>query len=303
VGSRYDLDALRRGIRDPRRIAGEFRYLATSFNRLFHADSDIETFPVMDADWDLLVIIDGCRYDLFIEESSLPGTTTSIQSGASQSREFMEAHFFDEKHHDTVYVSANPHAEQVQTGDFYDVHLVYESQWDADAGTVLPRAVVEETVVTAERFPDKRIIAHFMQPHHPFLGEHGEFDSGKIDFTGDDVWTQLRNFRCPTDDETVWKAYAENYRLLEPWIRKLDAEVTGKTVVTSDHGNLVGERLSPIPVRGYGHPGRIRHPVLNTVPWHEMPVDSRRHVESASPKELTDGDGSVRSKLEDLGYV
>lgn len=41
----------------------------------------------------------------------------------------------------------------------------------------------------------------------------------------------------------------------------------GTTVVTSDHGNHLGEFATPFPIRLYGHPEGIRTPELIRVPW------------------------------------
>ena len=58
--------------------------------------------------------------------------------------------------------------------------------------------------------------------------------------------------------------------------RTLIESLDGKTVVTSDHGNLFGRRLWPIPLQKYGHPPGLRFPELIEVPWHETPFENRR---------------------------
>jgi hypothetical protein len=57
-------------------------------------------------------------------------------------------------------------------------------------------------------------------------------------------------------------AYKENLRHVLKNVEDLLEIINGKTVITSDHGNLIGDRLSPIPVRGYGHPSGLRAPEL-----------------------------------------
>jgi hypothetical protein len=82
-------------------------------------------------------------------------------------------------------------------------------------------------------------------------------------------------------------------------IERLD----GKTVITADHGNLVGERLSPVPVKGYGHPGYLRKDELVLVPWMELEYDSRREIVAESPAEDTAQPEVDKEKLEALGYI
>ncbi len=212
--------------------------------------------------------------------------------------------FHDKQLWEAVYVSANPFTSDLPEETFFDVKNVYATHWNDDLGTVPPEAVAEVASAAAEEYPNKRLIVHFMQPHYPFIGEIGRsFGSGDLKSGGEDIWTLLQNLRCPVDKTTVWEAYAENYRLTEPAVRRLQNELVGKVVVTADHGNLVGEPLSPLPVRGYGHPRGIRHPALVTVPWHELPTAERREVVPNTPKNLDEPDDSVvEGRLEALGY-
>jgi hypothetical protein len=75
------------------------------------------------------------------------------------------------------------------------------------------------------------------------------------------------------------------------------------TVVTSDHGNMVGERTGPLPVRAFGHLRGLRAPELNDVPWLELPYEQRRKVTSDPPLEQVQMDSEVlKDRLESLGY-
>jgi len=81
-------------------------------------------------------------------------------------------------------------------------------------------------------------------------------------------------------------------------------ELDGKSVVTSDHGNLFGERLWPIPIRRYGHPRGLRHPALIDVPWHEVPFETRREITADPPRSTEPVAGDlIQRRLEDLGYA
>lgn len=189
----------------------------------------------------------------------------------------------------------------------YNVYDVSQTHWDASLSTVPPESVTNLTLEVADEFPNKRIIAHYMQPHYPFIGKLGQsIDSGGINESEADIWTLLQNNRCPVGEETVWEAYAENYRVIEPHIRRIWNQTIGKTVITADHGNLIGEWISPIPIKYYGHPPRVRHPKLITVPWHILPVDNRRKITTDPPvkqkKKQANNEEQIRKRLSALGY-
>ncbi|OYR54034.1 hypothetical protein DJ73_06075, partial [Halorubrum sp. Ea1] len=87
-------------------------------------------------------------------------------------------------------------------------------------------------------------------------------------------------------------------------VEELVGGTEGRTVVTSDHGNLIGERIAPLDGKRYGHPLQTDVDGLRRVPWLVVEGSARRRVESEPPRENEDIDGSVvRNRLSDLGYV
>jgi hypothetical protein len=54
-------------------------------------------------------------------------------------------------------------------------------------------------------------------------------------------------------------------------VRKLIDLLPGKTIVTSDHGEAIGDIIYPlIPFRLYGHNKNFRIPSLVNIPWLEI---------------------------------
>ena len=108
----------------------------------------------------------------------------------------------------------------------------------------------------------------------------------------------------PADDETLRKAYRDTLEIaLEALESRLDA-FDGRTVITADHGEVLGERLAPIPVRWYGHPGGIYVPELVEVPWHVVSAGPRRHTTADPPVGVADADDEdVTESLRALGYL
>jgi hypothetical protein len=104
--------------------------------------------------------------------------------------------------------------------------------------------------------------------------------------------------------EDVIRDYEENLAVVLPYIEGLLTELGGKTVVTSDHGNLLGERTSPIPVRDWGHPLSLYAEELVSVPWVTFENGERRQViaEAYEPDQRATTDEIVEERLKQLGY-
>ncbi len=311
---RYSVENLGRVLENPRLLRQELFYRTLQVNsrtrRLLNAlEGTQEGIDVIAADWDNLVILDACRYDLFAAHDPLEGELRAVRSKGSDSWEFMEGNFAGRALHDTVYVTANPHVYRLPADTFHAVENLLETRWDAETGTVLPGAVVEAAIAAHERYPEKRLIVHFMQPHFPFLGPTGrEFPQMSLDMDEDEdapnPW-----FGLLSEDDleigTVLTAYRENFELLVPHLEGVLEALSGKSVVTADHGNLIGERGFPIPMRLYGHPRGLHREEVLTVPWLECEATERRAVVAEPPAdEENDTDGEVvENRLEALGYV
>jgi hypothetical protein len=304
---------VKRILRNPSLAVGAVNQQCLRFNRAIHQwRYDGSGTDIMAAEWDTLLILDGCRYDMFDRQNPLPGRLESRTSRGSQSWEFMRRNFEGGQYHDTVYVSANPYTDRLSAGTFHRVVQLYEDGWDPETETVLPETVVEATKKAYVETPNKRFVVHFMQPHFPFIGDRGRRLSHTglahedIEIDGDryPVWRNLQYGFSDISLDAVIDAYEENLDILFPHVERIIDSLGGKTVVTSDHGNLLGERLSPIPIRGYGHPEGIRHPKLTTVPWFVYDNDDRRDTVS-DPSVETDQVNSdvIEQRLKDLGYV
>ncbi|TKX86686.1 hypothetical protein EXE43_07070 [Halorubrum sp. SS5] len=253
-------------------------------------------------DWDNLVIIDACRKDLFREVFSEYEVKNKISRG-SNTPEFLKGNFENSSHGDTVYISANPHVgdkyEDLNMG-FHEVIDLSKEQWDAEAGTVLPEVTTEKAIEASKEYPNKRIIVHYMQPHLPFIGELGS----KLDLP-DDPWDALMKNENNINLEEVIEAYIENIELVKPFVEELSNNLVGKTVVTSDHGNMLGETSYPIPIHEFGHPSATYTDELVTVPWVAIEYDNRREIRSETITESVPNShqSEVDSRLKSLGYL
>lgn len=311
MSSRFTVSNALRVLRSPTILVGEVRQYGLTLNKLctrhFGGGDGID---VMEADWDNLVLLDACRYDAFEERNYIDGELRRVRSRGSHSVEFLTENFANRQFHDTVYVSSNPYTHVHLAPDtFHDIINVFHDGWDDSMQTVPPEAIVSATREAHERYPNKRIISHFMQPHQPFIGDIGDrFNQMALSRDadgGDSIWLQLQYRIAPVSVETVWNAYIENLDIVLSHVAELLDELDGRSVVSADHGELFGERGVPIPLRTYGHPEGIRIPEVINVPWLEVPSENRREVtaeEPATQRENIDED-TIEDRLSDLGYV
>jgi len=305
----YSLGQLLTGLRNPRRAAEEI-------NLLFHKNIIKKLWPPEDIfieDWDNLILLDACRYDILNDYEFNDATFEWRWSGGSSSVSFLEYNVADKQLNDVVWVTANPWVSEYRS-NIFRVTDVWQTGWDEEQQTVPPRVVVSEAIQMAEKYPEKRLVIHFMQPHYPFIGEFGKQNlPNHRGFTGDgliqnlsetdsDIWEQLRHGR--TNRQIVWQAYRENLETVLPYARYLTMDLDGKTVISSDHGNEFGEWCFPIPIRLYGHPGGFRTKNLVKVPWVVFNHDSRRRIVGGDiAAESEDEKHRLSDRLGALGYT
>lgn len=191
---------------------------------------------------------------------------------------------------------------------FFTVDHVWKDEWSENQRTVLPKSVTERALAAHKEFQNKRLVVHYMQPHYPFIGPTGSQLDTHATFTGGlrerrhlSIWELLSSGKVSVEE--VRTAYEENLELVIEEVNRLVKRLDGKTVVTSDHGNLFGERVSPLPINIYGHPSNIPAKNLIEVPLVELPYESRRKVTTEVPSESTSETEEIESRLEDLGYL
>lgn len=270
---------------------------------------------LMSEDWDALIILDGCRYDQFERLNTLPGELDSRISLGSTTKEFLGKNFVGETHWDTVYVTASPMYRTVDMDDtFHEVVDVWRTDWDDDLQTVPPDAMAAAALDAAERFPDKRLLVHFMQPHYPFIGETGRgishsgyertrrlVETGEGSWDNPKIWSLV--WSGEVDEDTARRAYDENLELALPHVERLIDAFDGRTVVTSDHGNLLGEQIAPLDGPRYGHAHELYVDVLRKVPWLVVEGEARNRVQAEPPAEsAAQPAAAVTERLADLGY-
>jgi len=260
---------------------------------------------VYDRDWDLLIILDACRLDLMREVGqsySFIETISTFRSLDSTTAYWMRKNFtdeYDDEMANTIYICGNPFSDSELDGArFQRLSEVWRHAW-VDPGTVPPRAITDETIRAMRDEDAERVIAHYMQPHCPFI-PRPELSQGKqLERFGNqqwkDVWERLRDGELAEAD--VWDGYRRNLEVglddVELLLRSVDAE---SVVVSSDHGNAMGEWGV------YGHPPNMPHDCLRNVPWVETTANDNGEYEP-SVEPTTTVDASKEEQLKSLGYI
>ena len=294
-------------MKSPRSIAREFNRFF--YRRAWRYKRNLKGTNFLEEDWDNLIILDACRYDYFSEYSDLPGKLEYRYSLGSKTKETIRENFKGKELKDIVYLSDNSWFLKLRDKIGAKIHRFidlnnegYEVDYAVqDLGVVTPETVTEHAKRIHNDFPNKRLIVHYLQPHHPFLGSTGE---KYFSHSSSSLWDVVREADLSSKPEVVRKAYKENLQLVLEEVEELIPHLKGKTVITADHGEMLGERLPYFPVREYGHPRGIYNDILTKVPWNVIDSDERKEIIEEEPEEKEEVDEEeLDSRLRNLGYL
>lgn len=272
--------------------------------------------PIWEREWDLLVVLDACRWDLFCEVAPeyefIPSQMEWVYSPASMSEEWLEVHtaerFCDELSR-TALISGNinTHWKPEFRHRWGYIDEVWKHGWDDESGTVSARAVTDAAIDYVRNrqgsHDTDRTIVWYFQPHRPFVPVEWSqgFEFGRLTDRDRDI-TQENEFNLYRDGiisrDQLWKGYAANLRYVLDEIELLLRNVaTEDVVITSDHANLLGE------CGVYEHPRDFPHPVLRRVPWVRLSAtDDETYIPDYDPGNEDLPKTEIRDRLEHLGY-
>lgn len=154
---------------------------------------------------------------------------------------------------------------------------MWNRDFNDDAGTVLPKAMVDTAIKANKEHPHKRLIIHFMQPHGPFIGS---------DIPKNEI------------NDRYWEAYDQNLEYVLKSVRRLLDNLSGKSVITGDHGQISSSPLRDV-LGISGHKPGLRHPGLVEVPW--AVVNGKRRSITTGETDEAAGE-AINEQLRNLGY-
>lgn len=270
--------------------------------------------------WDYLIILDACRYDDFARLNWLEGRLEKRISRGTNSNEWLVKNFTG-YYSDTVYISANPHCSDHLVGGFrgvdhfHKVEHVWKYGWDDAVDTVPPHQVTEAALKAVRQYPDKRMIIHYIQPHGPWIGKTQIFQqaSGEgISATGNSQWTgQHQIWRMvregSVDLNLLRQATLDNLELALKDVEKLLPALSGKIVISADHGEAFGEKWV------YAHPAGVYIKELVEVPWfvidkgersyQPLTEEDRLEAKAEETSMTVEDEAEIEERLKALGYL
>ena len=224
-------------------------------------------------DFDTVILLDACRYDYYRRFRH----ADPIRAAATQTLPAIRR-MFPHKYPDTIYVSGNPFINgRHVVFDHYDAldHFAYvDDVWDhgwetVDGVDTVPPWNVFDAAIKYQRRGYATVL-HFIQPHGPYIG--------KIKLlTHDFVWSRnaaLRTDRRPINPVTaqpnptidINRLHAAYYHNLQLVLKYAVKAINGKTCITSDHGELLGED-------GLFHHGTLQQALDHPKLW-EVPLET-----------------------------
>lgn len=302
----YSPSELYTAIRKPRIAAREI-------NKLYHTaagqhDQNPDGTNILDEDWDNLILLDACRYDYFADHVDIEADMQQRQSLGASTPEFIQTTFTDCTAHDIVYISANSWYQKLSTDINAELHRFinlqsgnYAVEWAVkDLRVVDPSSVTKLAKRYSDEYPSKRLIVHYLQPHHPFVGDFG---MDTFNYQSTSLYEVFEKSNSESRDD-LRRAYAENLDIVLDEVSRLLPELDGKTVITADHGEMLGERHSFIPVRDYGHHQGIYNQQTVDVPWMTINSGERKSIEAEQPVKEKDDvhEEVINDTLRSLGY-
>lgn len=249
-------------------------------------------------EWDLLIILDACRYDT-LEDVSEHGVIEKEISPASATPEFLSSAYETGVFDETTYVSANPQTANQIPGESIEYVPLYNEQWDDSVSTVPPRTVYERA--RAGIRSGQQVVAHTVQPHYPHICEI----NGDIRPIPGGVHPRIQGFDTDAGiqellstgevDLSVFKrSYEQSVRFAWKKARDIANDLSNEgynVVITADHGELFGE------MGLVEHPVGVRLEPLVAVPWVEF-----TQMNTSREKSNPNGETNVEDRLAALGY-
>jgi len=129
---------------------------------------------LLEEEWDILIILDACRYDTFEEVYKKilkrKGELKKAKTFSNGTKEWMDGNIKGMDCSDIIYIDPIIMFDMwLPNNTFFEVDRVWKYGWNYYYGTILPRQMTDSALKQMKKHPNKRIIVHYHQPHPPFL--------------------------------------------------------------------------------------------------------------------------------------
>jgi len=218
-------------------------------------------------DWKHIIILDACRYDYFNKFFSHYYPVSRFTSPASATMPWLKAVFPNE--YDYTLYSTNPHVygKYVKNNwnyypfqHFEGVVELFSSDWSSEYGCVHPETVYERC-----KGLKHRSIIWFLQPHTPYLSLGSDISPEQfVSWKPDMDFMSMKGDKGEMDFDKLKLLYENNILQTIPFVIKLIDSLEKPILITSDHGELLGEYGK------FGHPSGLNVPELRNIPVCEV---------------------------------
>jgi len=250
------------------------------------------------ADWRYLIVLDALRYDVFADICQERGWHAPLKLDTRcHCTSWWYRKYWSRQDNDVHLIAASPVPFHKDMG--WDAWRRFKSAIWADEAAIIVKKHFELALIwtglesmghsvfdpvyalrmfEAVKQPGERYLIHLMPPHLPFLGQRGRALLDNLGLAIDSsrhIYKGVQDYGREGNWSEVQACYKENIEyalshLAAFWHLFAD----GKTVITSDHGELTGD-ISPKDGQGvYHHSHDIKLENLwmiqRTVPWLEM---------------------------------
>ena len=250
------------------------------------------THDYVKENWDYLLIIDACRYDVFeevVKERGLKGKLTLFDTRCGQTPTWYRK-YWSYKDSDIHLISSNP--QPFMTVCTWDAHKRFKTARWADPESSTEGEFIKKWLKKDEQtwnpdivldvferyhWPGSRYLLHFMPPHLPYLGEKGKSLLKKLGVVNNphrNIYDAVRDYGRQGHWDEVRECYKENLEyVLDKIYARLDL-FPGKVVISSDHAEMLGEpNFDDQGIFGHGREAGPKSPVwekIRQVPWFEV---------------------------------
>jgi len=278
---------------------------------------------VFDREWDLLVVLDACRYDALdfvAEEYPFLESIQPMWSVGSATREWAANTYttdrIPELNRTALIASTGAGQWALQSDrpelfghplerfcawdmadqdDFYFVDDAWKHIHDDPyTGLTRPETVTERAIYYGRELDTNRFIVWYKQPHAPYTARAIRNDREPFEYERR-PWEALLG---DTDRGSILGAYLDELRYgldsVEVLFENFDAETVA---ITSDHGETFGEWGM------YSHPVGMPVPALRRVPWATTTARDTGAVEPTIEDTTRSPDRDIEAQLEKLGYL
>lgn len=284
------------GWRGPAVKTAELRYKYTNY--------PYQTTSIWDKDWDLLIVLDACRPEWMMaveDDYRFINDVGTVYSVGSHSKEWISNTFgeqYSSELRDTIYITGNHYADGLGDSElaaFVTAHNY--GSWAYDSASPPANVVTDLAVHTARNTDWERCIVHYMQPHKPFIsrtGDRGEISVQKWSLAYRPYQKYLRG---EITKEELINGFISNLEYVLDEVKLLLSNIDANTtVLTSDHGQALGESGL------WDHTIGVKHPAMRQVPWVETTASDEGTLDPGEYTETDYNEKTVSENLQALGY-